>query len=140
MCSPLHIRAPTRPLILRIVTEPYLTGLVASSISISIPVVVVVAYSVGVKRCSTSPDDRADNRAFLSTNRCTEQRAATCTGSGGYLVAVAIPNRSIAIPISIITTSVITLLVASPVVIASQPRLCSNWNSCHAERHQTDNC
>ena len=68
MCSPLHIRAPTRPLILQCVTELILSDLVASS---SAPLVVLVSNSVGVNCGSTATGYRADDCTFFTANHST---------------------------------------------------------------------
>ena len=80
MCSPLHIRAPTRPLIFQCVTEPLVeTGLVASVVLVPVS---VVAQLVRVQRCSTATGDCADNRALRSTEESTKQSASAGTGCG----------------------------------------------------------
>lgn len=87
MCSPLHIRAPTRPLILQCVTELYETGLVA----VPIPVV-LVAKLVRVECRSAATSQRADDRTLLATDKSAEQSSCAGSGSGRYLVAMLIPN------------------------------------------------
>jgi len=112
------------------------TGLVAST-SVSIPVSVFVANSVGVKRCSTATGYRANNCAFLATDRCANQSSGASSCCGGYLVAMPIPNGSIAIPISVRTPAVVTLLVASTIG-AAVTRLRPNWNCRHRQHYQNN--
>lgn len=88
MCSPLHIRAPTRPLILQCVTELY-RDLVTP---IPVSVVVVVTNSVGVNCCATSTDECADNRAFRSTRERAYQSSSAGAGCGRDLVSMLIPS------------------------------------------------
>ena len=88
MCSPLHIRAPTRPLILQCVTEPY-RDLVTP---VLVSVVVVVTNSAGVNRCSTSADECADNRAFRSTRDRAYQSSSAGAGRGRDFVSMLIPG------------------------------------------------
>ena len=132
MRSPLRIRAPTRPLILQCVTELEFDRLVTSSSTVAVPVFVLVSNSVGVSRCATSTDDCADDRALLTTDCGTEQCACACAGCSGYLVTMTIPNRSITIPtISVVTTSVITLFVASTIETSvSSLRASGNRRDC----------
>src|SRR5688572_17122324 len=108
MCSPLHIRAPTRPLIFQCVTELKLSDLVASSLRP--PPVVVVSNSVGVDCRATATDYRADDCAFLTTYRSTHCR--TCSGANrrGQLVAVPVPKRSFFPIAAVITTSVVLII------------------------------
>jgi hypothetical protein len=91
MGSPLHIRAPTRPLILQCVAEPVETSLVAP-IAVSVPVAVFVSNSVSVKRCSTSTGNRADDRTLLTTHYRANQSACASAAGSCYLVTMTIPN------------------------------------------------
>ena len=90
MCSPLHIRAPTRPLILQCVTELYRD--LVTPIPVSVPIVVVVTNSVSVNRCATSTDECADNRAFRSTRERAYQSSSAGAGCGRDLVSMLIPS------------------------------------------------
>jgi hypothetical protein len=153
MCSPLHIRAPTRPLILQCVTELYRRFLVASALPP--PPVVVVSNSVGIKCSASATDDRADDCTFLTTNRSTYCRTRTGANRRRQLIAMPIPKRSVVPTTTAVTATAVTatavliisitpirnsLFIASAVAPTSIPRLRAGGDGRNHERQQANNC
>jgi len=142
-CSPLHIRALTRPLIFQCVTEPLIERLVAS-----IPV--SISKFVGVKRCSASTRDSANNRALLAADQSAKHRSCAHAAGRGQFVAMTIPERPVSIPVVVTITSLSVNLISVtrisnalfvPIIgIGSPiPRLCSDRNGGDAQSQQTNN-
>jgi len=113
MCSPLHIRAPTRPLILQCVTELYRRLLVASALPS--PPVVVVSNSVRINCRSSATDDRADDCTFLTTNRSTYCRTRTGANRRRQLIAMPIPKRSVVPTTTAVTATAVLLIPITPI-------------------------
>jgi hypothetical protein len=134
-CSPLHIRALTRPLIFQCVTDLYRHDLVAMVIP------VLVSKFVSVKRRSTSACDRTDERALLTTEQSTKQCTSTNACGRRQLISVLIPKRSIptSIPVNLISITRISNALFVPLLINSSIScLRSDRNRGQAQRQQTN--
>jgi len=135
MCSPLHIRASNKVANFAIDNR-------AQFLQNRLVTTVLISNFVGVHCRACAAGNCTYDRAFFATDQTAEKRTTNRAPRSGDLVAMLIPDRTLAaIAISVVVDAgVVPVVIPGAIdrLIVTQTRapLRSNWQSSHAENDQ----